>query len=115
MFVLGSAQAIDVGRTSTNSGMSLNSSDMAQAKPTDRWVDGGMRSEEALTRQKWSGTESNIPTAGSRLSLVSFLSATSIFAHCALRIVMSVIRPFDPTDILRFNKVNQDPWTATVR
>ncbi|GFZ50914.1 hypothetical protein JCM24511_08672 [Saitozyma sp. JCM 24511] len=26
---------------------------------------------------------------------------------------MSVIRPFDPTDILRFNKVNQDPWTAT--
>lgn len=27
---------------------------------------------------------------------------------------MSVIRPFDPTDILRFNNINADPWTATV-
>ncbi|EAL19646.1 hypothetical protein CNBG2740 [Cryptococcus deneoformans B-3501A] len=26
---------------------------------------------------------------------------------------MSVIRPFDPTDILRFNNINADPWTAT--
>ncbi|WVR09510.1 hypothetical protein IAU60_006578 [Kwoniella sp. DSM 27419] len=26
---------------------------------------------------------------------------------------MSVIRPFDPTDILRFNNVNADAWTAT--
>ncbi|TYJ52304.1 hypothetical protein B9479_007090 [Cryptococcus floricola] len=26
---------------------------------------------------------------------------------------MSVIRPFDPTDVLRFNNINQDPWTAT--
>ncbi|KAE8541834.1 hypothetical protein D1P53_002007 [Cryptococcus gattii VGV] len=27
---------------------------------------------------------------------------------------MSIIRPFDPTDILRFNNINADPWTATV-
>ncbi|WVF67570.1 hypothetical protein IAT40_002328 [Kwoniella sp. CBS 6097] len=26
---------------------------------------------------------------------------------------MSIIRPFDPTDILRFNNVNADAWTAT--
>ncbi|OCF44036.1 n-acetyltransferase 5 [Kwoniella heveanensis CBS 569] len=26
---------------------------------------------------------------------------------------MSIIRPFDPTDILRFNSVNADAWTAT--
>ncbi|WWC63408.1 uncharacterized protein I303_106008 [Kwoniella dejecticola CBS 10117] len=26
---------------------------------------------------------------------------------------MSMIRPFDPTDILRFNNVNSDAWTAT--
>ncbi|WWC93478.1 hypothetical protein V866_000313 [Kwoniella sp. B9012] len=26
---------------------------------------------------------------------------------------MSIIRPFDPTDILRFNNVNSDAWTAT--
>jgi hypothetical protein len=28
---------------------------------------------------------------------------------------MSVIRPFEPTDILNFNAVNADSWTATVR
>jgi hypothetical protein len=27
---------------------------------------------------------------------------------------MSVIRPFEPTDILNFNAVNADSWTATV-
>lgn len=99
-----------VGRTSTNSGMSLNSSDMAQAKWTEAWME-ECESEEAVDASKveWNRM-SCIPTAS-----CSFLSATSIFAHCALRIVMSVIRPFDPTDILRFNKVNQDPWTATVR
>ncbi|WWC90595.1 uncharacterized protein L201_005531 [Kwoniella dendrophila CBS 6074] len=26
---------------------------------------------------------------------------------------MSIIRPFDPTDILKFNNVNSDAWTAT--
>ncbi|WVQ80173.1 hypothetical protein IAT38_002278 [Cryptococcus sp. DSM 104549] len=26
---------------------------------------------------------------------------------------MSIIRPFDPTDVLRFNNVNADSWTAT--
>ncbi|KAK4687025.1 hypothetical protein P7C73_g3107, partial [Tremellales sp. Uapishka_1] len=28
---------------------------------------------------------------------------------------MSIIRPFEATDILRFNNVNCDAWTATVR
>ncbi|ORY35748.1 N-acetyltransferase [Naematelia encephala] len=26
---------------------------------------------------------------------------------------MSIIRPFDPTDVLKFNAVNADAWTAT--
>ena len=28
---------------------------------------------------------------------------------------MSILRPFEPTDILHFNNVNADAWTATVR
>jgi hypothetical protein len=28
---------------------------------------------------------------------------------------MSITRPFELTDILRFNQVNADSWTATVR
>lgn len=28
---------------------------------------------------------------------------------------MSIIRPFQATDLLKFNAVNIDPWTETVR
>lgn len=30
------------------------------------------------------------------------------------RVTMSIIRPFEATDILNFNSVNADAWTATV-
>lgn len=28
--------------------------------------------------------------------------------------IMSITRPFEATDVLKFNQVNADPWTATV-
>lgn len=44
----------------------------------------------------------------------SGLSHTIYSRNLNLSAHMSVIRPFDPTDILRFNNINADPWTATV-